>query len=54
MPSGRLAGLIALTVIVLIDVSSDKPGYQYPPTRLIPGERGTLALGLALSPVGTT
>jgi hypothetical protein len=54
LPSGKLTLLIAMTVIVLIEASSNNPGHQYPPTRLISGERGTVTIGFALSPGGKT
>jgi WD40 repeat protein len=52
--SGRLTGLIALTVIGLIAHSSNNPGRQYPPNWLVPGAPETMTIGFALSPDGKT
>jgi WD40 repeat protein len=45
-------GLIALAAIGLMALARDDPGRESPPTRLVPGEPGMMALGFTLSPDG--
>src|SRR5579883_1820222 len=52
IPSRGLMGLLALTLIGLMAMARDDPGREPPPTRLIPGSPGMMALGFALSPDG--
>ena len=52
IPSRGLMGLLALTLIGLMAMARDDPGREPPPTRLISGEPGMMALGFALSPDG--
>ena len=52
IPSRGLMGLIALAIIGMMALARDDPGRGLPPTRLIPGEPGMMALEFALSPDG--